>query len=157
MLEVTIKNLPERRVAFLRHVGSYDKCGPTWERLLTEMGSQGWLGGDNLMLGICHDDPENTDAEKIRYDACVTVGDSFKPFAGIEQTTVAGGAYAVVTHIGPYSELGGTYAELFGSWLAQSGRELRNAPAYEIYLSDPDNTEPEELITEIHMPLEETN
>ena len=37
---------------------------------------------------------------------------------------------------------------------ATHGRELRAAPALEVYLNDPRKTAPEKLRTEIYMPLE---
>jgi AraC family transcriptional regulator len=35
----------------------------------------------------------------------------------------------------------------------QNGREPGSAPAFEIYLNDPESTEPKELITDIYVPL----
>jgi len=64
------------------------------------------------------------------------------------------GEYAVITHEGPYERLNQTYARLFGQWLPHSGRELRSEPSLEFYLSDPDGTPPEELLTDIYAPLE---
>ena len=152
-MHVEIKETQPMRVAFLRHVGPYDQVGPTWDRLMTLLGKEGWLGGGPKILGLCHDDPESTPPENIRYDACVTVDESFKPFEGIEVQTIAGGDYAVTVHTGPFSGLGRTYAELFGQWIPRHGREARNAPAFEVYLNHPDDTPPEELMTEIHAPL----
>jgi len=68
--------------------------------------------------------------------------------------TINGGDYAVTTHKGPYEKLNETYARLMGQWLPQSGRELRSAPCFELYHNSPDNTAPEDLITDIHVPLE---
>lgn len=153
-MNVKIRELKPMRVAFLRHVGPYGEVGATWDRLLTIMGKDGYLGGDTLLLGICHDDPEVTPPVKIRYDACVTVGDDFAASNGIEVQTVAGGEYAVTTHAGAYNNLGRTYAELLGQWVPRSGRELRDAPCFEVYLNDPQSTTPEDLLTDIYAPLQ---
>src|SRR5271165_3349474 len=99
-MNVKIQEWKPMREAFLRHVGPYGEVGATWDRLLTILGKDGYLGGDTLLLGICHDDPEVTPPAKIRYDACVTVGNDFAPSGGIQVQTVAGGEYAVTTHIG---------------------------------------------------------
>jgi len=74
-MNVKIQQLKLMRVAYLRHVGPYGEVGATWDRLLSIMGEDGYLGGSTMLLGICHDDPEVTPTAKIRYDACVTVGD----------------------------------------------------------------------------------
>jgi AraC family transcriptional regulator len=68
--------------------------------------------------------------------------------------TLEGGDYAVVTHRGPYEELGKVWSWLFGVWLPSSGRELRHAPPFEISLNSPMNTPPQELLTDIYVPLE---
>ena len=107
-----------------------------------------------MLLGICHDDPEVTPPAKIRYDACVTVGDDFAASGGIQVQTVAGGEYAVTTHAGGYNTIGRTYAELLGQWVPRSGRELRDAPCFEVYLNSPESTAPEDLLTDIYAPLQ---
>jgi len=152
-MDVRIQELKPMRVAFLRHVGPYGEVGATWDRLLTLLGKDGYLGGGTMMLGICHDDPESTPPAKIRYDACVTVGDDFQPTGDIQVQTVAGGAYAMTTHTGPYNSLGRTYGELLGQWLPRSGRELRDVPCFEVYLNDPQSAAPEDLLTDIYAPL----
>jgi AraC family transcriptional regulator len=90
---------------------------------------------------------------KIRYDACVTVDETFQPSGDIGVQVIPGGEYAVTTHFGPYDKLGETYTELLGQWLPRSGRELRSTPCFEVYLNDPQSTEPEDLITDIYAPL----
>ena len=154
-MKVEIKQLKPMRVAFMRHVGPYAEVGKIWEQFLTVMGKEGYLGGNPMMLGICHDDPEVTPPAKLRYDACLTVGEDFGPSGDIGAQTVAGGAYAVTTHTGPYNQLGRTYAEFLGQCLPRSGRELRNAPCFEVYVNDPHDTDPEELLTDIYAPLQE--
>ena len=68
---------------------------------------------------------------------------------------IPGGDYAVLTHIGPYSGLGASYAQLFGQWLPRSGRRLRPTPSFEAYLNSPENTAPEDLIVDLHAPPED--
>jgi AraC family transcriptional regulator len=153
-MNVQIKTLAPLRVAFMRHVDPYDKVGETWDKLLVFVGKEGLIGGDSLFIGICHDDPEVTPPGRIRYDACVTVDDTFKPVGDVGVQTVAGGDYAVTTHFGPYAQLGASYAKLFGQWLPRSGRQLHSTPCFEVYLNSPENTDPNELLTDIHMPLQ---
>ncbi len=107
-----------------------------------------------MFLGLCHDDPEITPPEKVRYDACVTVDEAYQPEGEIGLQTIPGGEYAVMTHFGPYSKLGQSYNKLLGQWLPRSGRELRSSPCFEVYLNSPENTEPEDLITDLYAPLE---
>jgi AraC family transcriptional regulator len=60
----------------------------------------------------------------------------------------------MLTHFGPYEKLSESYAKLLGQWLPRSGRRLRATPCFEIYLNTPENTAPEDLLTDIHAPLE---
>ena len=151
---VRIQHLEPIRVAFMRHVGPYSTVGATWDKFVPYLGKEGRLSGDTRFIGICHDDPAVTPADKIRYDACVSVDGTFEPVGDIGVQVLAGGDYAMTTHFGPYPKLGDTYAQLLGQWLPRSGRELRSTPCFEIYLNDPQSTDPEELLTDIYAPLE---
>jgi AraC family transcriptional regulator len=153
-MEVKIENREPTRVAFMRHVGPYRTVNATWDKFLPRLGKEGLLGGDALFIGICHNDPEVTPQDKIRYDACVSVDERFVPDGEVGVQVIPGGEYAVTTHFGPYQKLGDTYTKLLGQWLPRSGRELRSAPCFEVYLNDPQSTEPEDLITDIYAPLQ---
>lgn len=155
IMKVHIKKVEPMRVAFVRHTGPYDQCGTTWEKLCTFLGKQGLLGGDAQYIGLCHDDPEVTPAERIRYDACCTVDEDFQARGDIGVTVIDGGDFAVATHFGPFERLNESYAELLGEWLPRSGRALRSTPCLEIYLTDPENTDPEDYLTDIYAPLED--
>lgn len=152
-MKVEIKHIDKMRVAFVRHVGPYDQVGKAWDHLCMYLGKAGYLGSGSRFIGICYDDPDVTDPEKIRYDACITVDDSFEPEGDIAVQAIGGGEYAVTTHFGPYNKLGQTYSKLFSQWLLQSDRELRSEPCIEFYLNDPEGTDPEDLLTDICLPL----
>ena len=152
-MEVAIKKLAAMRVAFMRHVGPYTQVGETWNRLCGWAGPRGILGPHSKMLGLSHDDPDVTPPDKLRYDACVTVGANVEAEGEIGIQEIPDGEYAMTLHEGPYENLGGTYAALCGQWLPQSGRELRSAPAIEVYLNSPFDTKPDDLRTEVYLPL----
>ena len=152
-MKVEIKTIEPLHVAFLRHVGPYGQVGATWDKLLPALGKEGRLGGNPLFIGVCHDDPEVTAPAKLRYDACVTVDADYRPEGEIGVQTLAGGEYAVTTHQGPYNKVGDTYAALLGQWLPRSGRELASTPCLEVYLNSPENTAPEDLLTDVYAPL----
>jgi AraC family transcriptional regulator len=152
-MDVEIKKIAPMHVAFVRHIGPYDEVGAAWDKLTTYLGKEGLLGSQSQFIGICYDDPEVTASEKIRYDACITVDEQFIPTEDIAVQTIGGGEYAVTTHFGPYDKIGQTYSKLFGQWLVQNGREFRSEPCMEFYLNDPDGTEPEDLLTDICLPL----
>jgi AraC family transcriptional regulator len=150
---VKIETVVPRRVACIRHVGPYAECGPTFGRISAWAAQRGLFGPRTLVLGIFHDDPDVTPADKLRCDCGVTVADNVMGDGDVGIQSIPGGECAVLTHKGPYSGLPDTYRWLFGTWLPASGREPGDAPSYEVYLNSPMNAAPEELLTVIHLPL----
>jgi AraC family transcriptional regulator len=141
------------RLVFFRHIGPYDEVGKAWQKLYAWAGRNGLLGPAAETLGVVHDDPEITPPERLRYDAALVVNERVRPTgeAGIEE--LLPGEYAVAVHKGPYQTLNDTYSRLCGEWLPSSGREARSAPAFEVYRNSPFDTAPDELLTEIYIPL----
>jgi AraC family transcriptional regulator len=151
--EVRIERHPSRRVLFLRHIGPYQSVGPTFQKFMAHVFQNGLFRPDAEILGICHDDPDVTPPDKIRYDCGMTVGDNVSASGEFGIQTIDGGEFAVTTHRGPYEALAESYEALYGSWLPASGREPRNSPSFEIYRNSPTDTTADNLVTEIFLPL----
>ncbi|HPJ71363.1 MAG TPA: GyrI-like domain-containing protein, partial [bacterium] len=99
MIEVEIKTFEPLRVACVRHTGPYQNCHGAWEKLCSWAGRNRIFGPTTQCIGVSYDDPEVTPPEKIRYDACITVGPDVVPdVPGIEIKTIPGGEYAVTLH-----------------------------------------------------------
>jgi AraC family transcriptional regulator len=156
IMEARLVDREPLRVAFVRHTGPYDQVGIAWQQLCGWAGPLGLLGPESTMLGVSHDDPDVTPPEKLRYDACIPVGEDVEPAGNVGVQTVAGGRYAKTTHVGPYAGLALTYGLLCGQWLpAQDLEPAADRPALEFYLDDPETTPEAELRTEIYMPVKE--
>jgi AraC family transcriptional regulator len=153
---VEIKNVPEQRIAFVRHIGPYDEVGAAWGELMTWAAPKGLIGPNAEMLGVSYDDPGITTSGHLRYDAALKVGDDAEAEGGVGIRTLRGGDYAVVRHHGPYDRLGDSYEYVYGTWVPASGRALADAPPFEVYLNNPSNTAPEDLLTDLHIPLKQT-
>ncbi len=151
---VRIETVLPRRVAFIRQVGPFALAEATFGRLLAWASGCGLLHPGTLVLGICPDDPAVTPADKLRLDCCLAVDESVRPEGEIGVQTVAGGEHAVVTHRGPYSRLGDTYHWIYSVWLPTSGREPANTPPFEVYRNSPGETPPDDLLTDVYVPLE---
>ena len=72
---------------------------------------------------------------------------------GIQKQKIDSGEYAVMVHKGGFDKLIDCYRWFYGEWLPQSGREVESGPSIEVYLKDPDKVTPEEMETEIRIPL----
>ena len=154
-MDVRIEQMPAMQVVFYRAVGPYKQvAGEAWQKLCTWTGPRGLHRPDTLYLGICHDDPDVTPPDKIRYDAAITVTQPVKPEGDIGVQEIPAGRYAVSTHRGPYEKLAETWTQLCGQWLPRSGHRPRSAPSFEIYRNDPNRTPPEQLVTDLYVPIE---
>lgn len=155
MLEVNIRHVDPKRVAAIRHTGPYQEIGACFQRIMGWAFSKGCIGPETRILALYYDHPAEVPAAELRSAACVTAGQGFTgdPAAGVEAIDVEGGDYGVATFKGPYDQLELAYDWLFGQWLPQSGREPSDRPCVEVYLNNPQDTKPEDLLTEIYLPL----
>ena len=153
-MNVRIENLPAKRIAFLRHIGPFAGVGEKFQQLMAWAGPKGLFGPQTQVLGIYHDNPEVTDEQKLRSDAAVTVHDGTTAEGDVQIGEIAGGDYAIATHRGSYAGLAESYRWLYGVWLPQSGRVPADAPCFERYVNNAAETPEDELITEIHLPLQ---
>lgn len=155
-ITVRFERMPEAEIACVRHVGPYNEVDGAWKTLM----KWGWMKlvfGKARTFGLCHDDPDITDPSRIRYDACMIVPANTKTKRGIERRTLPSTTYAVTLHEGPYALLGETYAALLAHIALHQidgrSRRLGDPPSLEQYLNDPRKTKPEDLRTEIWMPV----
>lgn len=155
-LKTEIRVLPEQKVLFVRKTGRYDKAAAeAWSTLMKFAYSRRMISKETKAIGISHDSPEITPEEKIRYDASITFKGSMKPEGEVGIQTIAGGRYAVFLHKGPYSTFNKTYDYIMAAWYPESGKKFRDLPCFERYLNrDPRRTKPENLRTEIYVPIE---
>lgn len=157
-ITVRIERFPATTIACARHTGPYAEVADAWKKLM----KWGWtkmIFGKAKTFGLCHDDPEVTDPARVRYDACMAVaeGTTIKAKHGLTIQNLPECTCAVTEHHGPYTTLGETYAALFAHIANHKidGRSWRlgDPPSIEQYLNDPRKAKPEDLRTEIWMPV----
>ncbi|MGE4468940.1 MAG: GyrI-like domain-containing protein [Desulfovibrio sp.] len=152
-MEVEIKEISPVRVAYMRHYGPYMEVDSVWNKLCAWAGSNGIIGPETRFYGVCHDDPQITPPDKIRYDACMNVPPGIMPDGPVGVQELFGGKWGTYRHVGPFDGLQECYNKIMGEWLPSSGCELREGPSIEIYVTDPKHTPAEQLVTEIYFPL----
>jgi AraC family transcriptional regulator len=153
-MEMRIGKIEPMKVACIRHLGPYDTCCKAWERLFIWAGKRKFVGAETVSIGVSYDDPETTPPEKIRYDACITVGSNVESEGEIKVMEIGGGEYAKITHIGNYGDIKGTFRHLIKELIPRSGRKMRSAPCLEIYIDNPDEIPEEKCRTELCVPIE---
>jgi AraC family transcriptional regulator len=155
-IDVRIESREPCTVACVRHVGPYSDVGQAWQKMM----KWGWSKiafGKADSFGLCYDDPDITEDQRVRYDACIVVAEGARVKDGIELQSLEGSDYVVARHDGPYATIGETYARLFARVVTApiDGLQwnLGDPPSLEVYLNDPRKTKPEDLKTEIWMPV----
>jgi len=154
-MDVKIEERPELRVATVRHIGAYHRIAEALMKLSSYI-EAGQLPLDQpgpSMMAIYHDDQETTPEAELRSDAAMVVSESLKLPDGVVEQRVAAGRYASTTHIGPYEGLPDTWARFMGEWLPASGERVGDGVTYEVYVSDPMTVPPDEVRTDLYVPL----
>ena len=114
-------------------------------------------------INIYHDNPATTPADACRTDVCIAapIVEQLQPEEDINIITIYGGRFLVYRYQGPYEKLAEVNAKIYGELLPESGEKgksgtgvLENCQMFERYLNDPEATAPEELLTEIWIPIE---
>lgn len=120
-MKITVIDRQPVKVAYLRYTGPLgEPLTRFWRASVTP-----WLADNGLVdcprYGVAIDNPRDTAPDRCRYNACVelpaglTVPDA-------EETTIAGGRYAVACFKGPGEEIGRAWDEFIGEVLADASR-----------------------------------
>ena len=116
-------------------------------------------------VGLFPDVPKAANDAGCRYVAGVLFGHDLGALQGpclrpaipltgsLAWMPIVPGRYAVFAHIGPYDTLHRIWQAVYRDWLPASGEVLRLAPPMELSINSPDDVPPEDLRTEIWIPL----
>lgn len=153
-MNVILKDMPNLRVATVRHLGPYNQISEAFARLGAIAGKAGLFGPEAAMIAIYYDDPETTSSADLRSDAGIVVSSQMQLPPEVAEQHIPGGRYAVTTHVGAYDRLGDTWTRLMGQWLPRSGHRMRDGGlSFEIYRNTPATAPPDKLETDLYVPL----
>jgi AraC family transcriptional regulator len=153
-MKVVIENQLQKRVAVVHHCGPYTAISQAFGVLGTLAGKAGLFESPvAAMVGIYYDDPAAVPEAELRSDAGLVVPSGVVLPAELSEVELPAGKYARTTHLGPYHQLDGVWAELLKQWLPQSSYRLGSSPRYERYWNTPMNAKPEQLKTDLYLPL----
>jgi effector-binding domain-containing protein len=148
--EVHVRTLPAQHVLTTRRqvalasiaAGMDSAFGALW-RHLADTGVQPSGPPFVLYLGP----PEG----EFPIDVCIPVAPGAAPGEGIEARELPGGEAATLVHRGPYDGLSDAW-QVLTRWVQASGRPP-SGPPREVYVTDPRSSAPEDLLTELVIPL----
>ncbi|MFV0586411.1 AraC family transcriptional regulator [Bacteroides reticulotermitis] len=155
-LEKEVRNVPARDLIYIRLTGDYklnDYAG-TWGRLYQFVMEQELPMGECSPLCIYHDDPKVTPTDKLRTDVCMVLPCNATPKGEIGYKQLPAGRYAIFLYKGTYENLQAVYDTIYGKYLPEMECTLRDEASAERYLNNPRDTAPEDLLTEIYIPVE---
>lgn len=155
-LKREIKELPARNLIYIRLFGDYklnDYCG-TWMRLQQFVQEEKLPIGEVMPYCIYHDDPKVTPVEKLRTDVCMVMPTAVAPKGNIGFKQLPAGRYAIFLYKGSYEHLQSVYDTIYGKYIPEMECTFREEACAERYLNNPADTAPDELLTEIYIPIE---
>lgn len=155
-MDIRISKLGTMRVACMEHIGPYNEIGGVFSWLWNYAKQRSLPVDIEKWLGIYWDDPSEVPADKLRSEACVTIGTDVEMSdeEGVTIRTLEGGNYVIGTHVGSYSGLGASWEEIWGN-VMEKGQKHRNSPCFELHIKGGDDALPEsEWVTELCIPVE---
>ena len=128
----------------IRHIGAYADIEPeSGGRLWTEL--QDWarrhgVAAAPVRLGLFPDDPGLTPPALQQCDICIPIEAPTPPDERIRCIELAGGAYGVIEHWGPYRTVDQAYRNLADGIRRTGGYAFREGPpAHVFHLFEPDH------------------
>jgi AraC family transcriptional regulator len=161
MLQPTLQDLPAQQLLCATERGATNNdltaaSQRAFARLFPAAESLGIAARSTACLAICPDEMKSPDDPDMRFIAALAF-DGPPPeltgTPGIECQTIPAGRWAVFRHLGPYSTLWQTWVAIYRDWVPATPLALRDAAPYELYVNDASKERPENLITDIHIPV----
>ncbi len=153
MFDIELKETGGLRLAALAHKGAYTAVGACFEQL-ADMAQKGeYWPHVSGMAGVHYDDPTVVAEKDLRCHAGLILTKGAPLLHGTQEVHLPHGPHAVLRYKGSYEEIKVAYDHLFGQWLPGSGKDPADAPCFEVYLNNPADTAPADLLTEIYLPL----
>ncbi|WP_296384555.1 AraC family transcriptional regulator [Winogradskyella sp.] len=150
-----ILDIEDQKCLYYSMQGAYQDLdyGSAWEKLWAEVKTQKLFTKGINHIGLPYDDPKVTEADKIRYDACLIIHKDAKPNEDVGVKELKGGKFAVFLYQGSYKYFADVYNYMFNEWLINTDYELRDAPCREKYINDARRVEEHKLKTEFYIPI----
>lgn len=157
-VNVEVRKIPDKTVAYIRHVGPYAGDNQIFDslfgRLMMWAGPRGLIRfPESQMLTVYHDDPGITDEQKLRISVCLTVPEDTPVDGEIGKMKIEGWQYAVGHFEIDASEYGEAWNTLMGGWLPESGFQCDDRHLYELYLNNPEEHPEKKHLVDIYVPV----
>ncbi len=155
---IEVQQLPEKNLAYVRHVGPYMGDYALFERLHEQL--MRWatprgfgLGEGSKLYCIYHDNPYITEASKLRLSMCVEVPEGTKAEGDIGTMPLSGGQYALARYEVLRSEYAEAWDAFMGTWLPNSGYQPGEGAFFEMYHNNPADHPEGKMVVDLVIPV----
>ncbi|MBW1295010.1 AraC family transcriptional regulator [Aquimarina litoralis] len=154
--QITIKEIPELKLASISHIGEFDEIGNMFQKLMEWGYQKGVLHTSNFKaITLYHDNPNVTETPKVRFSTCVTIKEDLSPEEEIRQITLEKGIY-IVGHFEIKAEEISKAWKNMCIWVIENGYEFRDGDFFEMYHNDHTSHPEQKFIVDICIPIEKT-
>jgi len=149
--EVTIKECQSFWYAAMDFQGSYEEIPAAVGKFIGEFSQQG-LTAQGPLMGLYFNSPAQVEPKDLKWAIAFPVDKDAVVKEPLKKVEFNSKEIAVYMHIGPYEKTAPSYAKLM-KHIQQNSYKMK-FPCIEKYLNDPMQTKPEDLQTEIVIPIE---
>ncbi|WP_182867591.1 SRPBCC family protein [Rhodopirellula sp. JC639] len=128
--------------------------GPAMEETIRQVQtslSEAGVACDGRWMSVYDD--MNFKTQSLSYFSGLAVAEGTPAPPGLVARSIPRFRAMHVTHIGRYDHLGNAWAAAYQNLRAGKHKDNRSLPGVEIYTSSSENTPPEELVTEVYVPV----
>ena len=157
-LQFEIEFLDDFDFLFLEYRGIHNDTAAiktTWKQLLAYAWNKHLLSDDAIIMTEIIDDNEISDSINFRLNLAVLLDRplTFVPEGLFMTKKHKRQKYVKFIHQGTHESCEDTYNEIYAFWMVDVPLEFADLPTLEFYLNDEEDTPPEELLTEIYIPV----
>jgi effector-binding domain-containing protein len=149
-MDIIEKKIGKRQVAYINYTGSYEEIPVLMGEVVGFIMAKG-LHMMGPPFGIYFNSPEEVSEEELEYEIGIPFSGETKESGRIKLKTMPSQMVLSTVYEGPYSECGIALGAI-AKYAYQNGYGIIGPPI-EIYLSDPNETPENKLITEICFPV----
>jgi AraC family transcriptional regulator len=149
--EVEIKEIESSWYACMVFGGPFDRMEKSVQTFIGEFFKQG-LAPTGALLGIYFNDARLVKPEELKWDVGFPVNKDANVQPPLKKVEFKKTTAAVYLHIGPYENMDKAYEKIF-KFVEDNGYKIV-WPVFDKYLNNPMEVKPEELKTEMIIPVE---
>lgn len=159
--QITIENVEEKEIAYVRHTGTYETLASEYMRLIQTLFEHAkkqhlFVEGKSWVLAMYHDNPEFGEESQFRTSLCLTVpqGIRIQEDGILGKMKLEGGLYAVGHFQIQKEQYGDAWNYMYQEWISGSGYVPRDYSPFEVYRKIPLDNQSNIHEVDIYVPVE---